>query len=260
MIQRLPALLLAAFAAAPAWAAVVTPVSEGIRHDAFFGLCLDGKNGIAVGDAGVVMESADGGTTWQRQPNFTRAALLDVNCVPGAQFIVGQEGLIFRRDPEGFTQLDSGSDQRLLAVASKASGLVMAVGGFGTVLRSRDNGESWETLTFDWEAILNDFLEPHLYAVHIADDGAITIAGEFALVLRSTDGGENWEVVNQGEASIFGMYLRDQRGFAVGQDGTVLGTADGGRRGQLVPHSRAQRCQPVGCLGRRWPGGDIGHT
>ena len=228
MPGRLSALLLACAASFPAWAAVVTPVSQGIRHDALFGLCLEGENGIAVGDAGVVMRSGDGGDSWQRQAGFTQAALLDVNCGPGAQFIVGQEGLVYRREGDGFRQLDSGSDQRLLAVTSNEDGLVFAVGGFGTVLRSTDNGESWEALSFDWEAILNDFLEPHIYAVDIADDGAITIAGEFALVMRSTDGGDNWEVANMGEASIFGMHLLNGRGFAVGQDGSVLLTEDGG--------------------------------
>jgi photosystem II stability/assembly factor-like uncharacterized protein len=212
----------------------VTTVSQGIRHDAFFGLCLEGDEGIAVGDAGVVMRSGDGGNSWQRQPAFTQRALLDVNCGPGVQFIVGQEGLIFRRDGDSFEQVESGSDQRLLAVASNQDGLAVAVGGFGTVLRSTDGGDSWEPLSFDWEAILNDFLEPHIYAVQIGDDGVVTMAGEFGLILRSSDSGDSWEVANKGEASIFGMHLHGQQGFAVGQDGLLLGSSDGGATWQEV--------------------------
>ena len=227
MVNRLLAVLVACVVSGTAWAAVST-VSQGIRHDALYGLCLQGDEGIAVGDAGVVLKSADGGNSWQRQPAFTRAALLDVNCGAGPQFIVGQEGLIFRRDSDGFRKVDSGSDQRLLAVASNADGLAIAVGGFGTVLRSTDGGGSWEPLAFDWEAILNDFLEPHIYAVHVDDDGIITIAGEFALVLRSTDQGDTWEVAHKAEASIFGMHFHGQHGFAVGQDGLLLESTDGG--------------------------------
>jgi photosystem II stability/assembly factor-like uncharacterized protein len=224
---RLLTVLLACAVCGTAWATVTT-VSQGIRHDALFGICLQGEEGIAVGDSGVVLKSVDGGSSWQRQPAFTKRALLDVNCGPGPQFIVGQEGLIFRRNGDGFRQMDSGSDQRLLAVASNAEGLAFAVGGFGTVLRSTDGGDSWEPLSFDWEAILNDFLEPHFYAVQITGDGTVTMAGEFGLVMRSTDNGDNWEVAHKGEESIFGMHLHGEHGFAVGQDGLLLESTDGG--------------------------------
>ena len=232
MVSRLLTILLACAVSSTASAAVTT-VSQGIKHDALFGLCLDGDNGIAVGDAGVVLKSGDGGKSWQRQPAFTQRALLDVNCGSGNQFIVGQEGLIFRRAGDSFEQMESGSDQRLLAVASNDS-LAIAVGGFGAVLRSTDGGDSWEPLTFDWEAILNDFLEPHIYAVQIGDDGVITMAGEFGLVMRSTDSGDNWEVAHKGEESIFGMHLHGQQGFAVGQDGLLLSSSDGGVSWQTV--------------------------
>jgi photosystem II stability/assembly factor-like uncharacterized protein len=225
--KRLLTILLACAVSATVSAAVTT-VSQGIKHDALFGLCLDGDNGIAVGDAGVILKSGDGGNSWQRQPTFTKRALLDVNCGNGAQFIVGQEGLIFRRNGDEFEQVESGSDQRLLAVASGDNGLAFAVGGFGTVLRSTDGGDIWEALTFDWEGILNDFLEPHIYAVQITGDGVVTMAGEFGLVLRSTDRGDNWEVAHKGEESIFGMHLHGQQGFAVGQDGLLLESTDGG--------------------------------
>ena len=227
MSKRLLAILIACVVSGTAWATVTT-VSEGIRHDALFGLCMEGEQGIAVGDAGVVLQSEDGGDSWQRQPAFTQSALLDVNCGAGPQLIVGQEGLIFRRDGDDFTKLDSGSDQRLLAVAANGQGLAIAVGGFGTVLRSTDGGDSWETLAFDWESILNDFLEPHVYAVDVSDDGVITLAGEFALVMRSADGGDTWEVAHKAEASIFGMHFHGQQGFAVGQDGLLLESSDGG--------------------------------
>ncbi len=227
MPTRLLTVLLACVVSGTTWATVTT-VSQGIRHDALYGICMQGEQGIAVGDAGVVLQSEDGGNSWERQPAFTPSALLDVNCGAGPQFIVGQEGLMFRREGDGFEKLESGTDQRLLAVASNEQGLAVAVGGFGTVLRSTDGGDSWEPLSFDWEAILNDFLEPHVYAVDVSDEGVITMAGEFALVMRSVDGGDTWDVAHKGEASIFGMHFHGQQGFAVGQDGLLLESTDGG--------------------------------
>lgn len=206
----------------------VTEIAQGVRHDALFGLCLNGSRGIAVGDAGVVMQTDDSGENWQSLASFTDSALLDVNCRQGAQFIVGQQGLIFRRDGQQFEKLESGSDQRLMSVSANNNGLVFAVGGFGTVLRSQDGGDHWETIAFDWEAILNDFVEPHLYSVHLTEDGVVTIAGEFALILRSDDRGANWQVKHRGEASLFGMSVMGSKAYAVGQDGTMLRSDDGG--------------------------------
>lgn len=214
------------------WAAgAVEPeeLYQGIAHDALYGLCLEGRQGIAVGAYGKVVESTDGGQTWKQRPPFTETALLDVTCGEGPGLIVGQQGHIFRLEDQGYQAVESGTDARLLGVDSNADGLAVVVGGFGTVLRSADGGRTWETLDFDWEAILNDFLEPHLYAVDVSAEGVITIVGEFELVLRSLDGGNSWDTVHQGEASLFSLDLRgDGEGYAVGQNGRIVRTDDGG--------------------------------
>jgi photosystem II stability/assembly factor-like uncharacterized protein len=202
---------------------------EATAHDALFGLCLEGDYGISVGANGLVLESRDGGNSWRELAPFTQSALLDVSCDTSPRLMVGQQGMVFREQDGAFQAVDSGTDARLLSVDSNADGLAMAVGGFGTVLRSSDGGRSWETLPFDWEAILNDFLEPHLYDVDVAEDGVITIVGEFELVLRSEDGGDTWETTHKGEASLFALDLQPNgRGYAVGQDGRIVATTDGG--------------------------------
>ncbi len=224
------ALLLSCSLSCPvAGAAVAEGLYEGTAHDALYGLCLEGSHGIAVGAYGLVVESLDGGQTWQQRAPFTETALLDVTCGEGPGLIVGQQGHIFRLEDQQYEAVESGTDARLLGVDSNADGLAVAVGGFGTVLRSADGGRTWEALGFDWEAILNDFLEPHLYAVDVSPEGVITIVGEFELVLRSLDGGNSWDTVHQGEASLFSLDLRaDGQGYAVGQKGRIIRTGDGG--------------------------------
>lgn len=230
MLKEACSFLSCCLVASVAWSGEPTELFQGTGHDALYGLCLKDGKGIAVGSLGLVVESDDNGSTWNVGVPFTTAALLDVSCGDErARLIVGQEGLIYRWDGSSYQQVESGTDARLLGVAANSSGLAFAVGGFGVVLRSMDGGESWATLSFDWEGILNDFIEPHLYAVHVSDAGIITVVGEFELVLRSTDGGDTWATVHKGEASLFGIDLRDNGGgFAVGQDGTVLQTPDGG--------------------------------
>ena len=212
-------------------AAAVEPaqVYRGTAHDALYGLCMDGQEGVAVGGAGLVIETADGGQTWSPTEAFTDSALLDISCGAGPHLIVAQSGGIFRPSNGTYEAVDSGTDARLLAVDGNSHGLAFAVGGFGTILRSEDGGLTWAAISTDWEAILNDFLEPHLYDVQVSESGVVTIVGEFELVVRSPDGGETWETVHTGEASLFGLNLNaDGSGYAVGQDGRVIRTSDGG--------------------------------
>jgi photosystem II stability/assembly factor-like uncharacterized protein len=211
-------------------------VFGGTAHDALYGLCLDGQRGIGVGSSGLVIESSDGGQSWTPGQSFSEAALLDVSCGAGTTLIAAQQGGIFRSEDGVFKAVESGTDARLLSVDNNSDGLAVAVGGFGTILRSRDDGMTWESLPVDWEAILNDFVEPHLYAVDVSPGGVVTIVGEFELVMRSTDGGETWETAHKGEASLFGLNLSaDGTGFAVGQNGRVIRTEDGGMSWSDVP-------------------------
>jgi photosystem II stability/assembly factor-like uncharacterized protein len=245
------ALLAGGLGLPPGVAAEPVQVFSGTAHDALYGLCLDGQQGIAVGSSGFVIESADGGQSWTPGQNFTESALLDVSCGVGSTLIVAQQGGIFRSENGAFKAVDSGTDARLLGVDSNSHGLAVAVGSFGTILRSTDDGVSWKSLPLDWEAILNDFVEPHLYAVDVSPTGVITIVGEFELVIRSTDGGETWETAHKAEASLFGLTLNaDGSGFAVGQNGRIIKTEDGGISWSQLPSPA------VGILLNVWSGPD----
>lgn len=222
------ALLLPAFAAA----AMEDPFlrHRGTAHDALFDVEFDGSFGIAVGGGGTVLTSEDGGLSWtQGMRPDTNLALLGVAAEGSRRFAVGQSGKIFRVDGNSWAALESGTDARLFAIALGENGLVAAVGGFGTILVSADNGETWSMPKLDWMPIVNDYIEPHLYAVQIVD-GVITVGGEFGLILRSVDGGASWSVAHKGEASIFDFTIDGRgRGLAVGQEGLVLGTDDAGK-------------------------------
>jgi len=231
---RVAALFMAcALLAAPAGAAsrgdAFQVVYSAIAHDAIFDIEFNGDLGIAVGGAGLVLTTKDAGATWKRGEALGTLALLGVDVHAGRSLAVGQNGQIFRRVAGSWAQMESGSKERLLAIDSDGGELVVAVGGFGTVLISRDGGVSWTRRTFDWEPIINDFIEPHLYGVDVRGK-TITIVGERGLVMRSEDGGASWQKVNQADESLFDLYITDNGlGFAVGQKGAIIATTDGGR-------------------------------
>lgn len=218
-------------------AAPLEAVFQGIPHDSLYDISFDGDLGYAVGDAGLVLNSNDAGATWQGagQP-MTEFALFAVTHKHGKGIIVGQQGRVFVNGADGgWEQVESGTDARLMSVDLNSSGLAFAVGGFGIVLKSTDAGRTWSTIPFDWEPIVQDFIEPHLYDVVVDEEGRVVLIGEFELILHSPDAGETWEVLHRGDSSLFGLQLdADGTGFAVGQSGAVLKTDDGGQSWKRV--------------------------
>lgn len=206
---------------------------SGIAHDALFDVDITPDRALAVGLAGTVLESRDGGGVWTRLDGIPTPFALNGVAVQGdLALAVGQMGVILRQQADGqWVEVDSPTSERLMQVALHPSGRAVAVGAFGTLLRSTDAGASWSVAAPDWQSVTDQGFEPHLYAVDIAANGAVTVAGEFGLILRSANGRDDWTVLRSGEASIFGLHLReDGLGYAVGQSGTILKTTDGGQQ------------------------------
>lgn len=217
-----------------AMAADIAALRVGTPHEAFFAVDFDGETGYIVGAAGTVLRSTDGGVTWARvKQKKTQLALLDISVEGDDLVAVGQLGKILVRSGEAPWQLvDTGTPMRLLAVDENASGAAVAVGQFGTILVSTDEGKSWKPVAPDWTRYSEMGFAPQLYDVTLDDAGVTTVVGEFGYVLRSTDLGKTWKLVRKGGElvpTLNGMVLQPGGlGYAVGQVGTVLKTTDGG--------------------------------
>ena len=228
--RALGAVLLAGFAlGAQAMPPAPVVVRSGTAHEMLFDLAFDGERGLAVGAYGAILASDDGGRRWQPTPaKAVSVALLGASINNGRCLAVGQGGaMLVSDDCRQWQSLAPVTEARLMAVSLNRHQLAVAVGAFGTVLRSRDNGHHWEALSLDWMQLNPDGFEPHLYDVHVADDGLITLVGESGLILRSADGA-HWQVLHHGGPSVFGLSVAGARAFAVGQAGLVLASDDGG--------------------------------
>lgn len=223
------ALPLVASAADEAAAKQLEIVQKGIPHDAVFGLNIVGKNGYATGGAGYILETTDGGGTWKKMESGTIAGLFGIGISGDHRIVVGQQGTVLVQQDGKWVPGKSNSDKRLLNVDVNASGLAVAVGEFGTILRSKDGGATWEPKVLDWASYRDDGYEPHIYSVDVQDNGRIVLGAEFSYVLVSEDGGETFTLANKGEKSIFAMHmLADGTGYAAGQEGLVMKTSDNG--------------------------------
>lgn len=206
-------------------------VFHGTAHDMLYDVTFDGKNGLAVGNFGLIVESADSGATWTVQDGVpTDLALLSAARSGNHCIAAGQTGVVLTSaDCQHWTLGHIAGDPRVLDMVLTATGTAYAVGGFGTVLKSTDWGQSWTPIAIDWSKITDDGAQPHLYRVHVAANGGLTIAGEFGLVLSSVDGGATWAVRHKGTDSLFGLAVTASGDiFVTGQEGVILKSHDQG--------------------------------
>jgi photosystem II stability/assembly factor-like uncharacterized protein len=206
-------------------------IVAGTAHQALYSIAFSGSSGVAVGASGQILESTDGGRLWHSAPQSTPAALLGVAVAAHRRIAVGQLGTILVSVGNGWEKVNSGTTSRLFAVAIGSDGSSVAVGAFGTVLRSESADAQWQSIAPKWSEFAEDGVEPHIYGVDVAANGMITIVGEFGLILRSGDAGRTWLRVHSGDASLLAVDLRreDGIGYAVGQSSTVLRTTDHGQ-------------------------------
>jgi photosystem II stability/assembly factor-like uncharacterized protein len=245
--------VLAAGLSIPAYAAQsnIKTLHSGTQHEAFFGVSFEGNLGYAVGAGGSIYASADKGQSWARQETPSQLSLFGVALKNNRAIAVGQFGLILtKQGDQPWQPADSGTTERLFSVGLNSSGVAVAVGSFGTLLRSSDFGRSWEKVAVKWEGNFEDpsgrlgsFFEPSLYGVQVNEDGRVLACGELLLIITSEDGGQTWDFRNAGGSTdagvsptLSGITLRsDNVGYAVGQEGTIYKTVDAGVSWQALP-------------------------
>ena len=242
-------------------------VDIGSRQSIFSIDFVDDSTGWAVGQDGLILKTTDAGANWQRQQ---AEAYLDPDC----------------RDPEKRAQRfeDERCDEAyLFAVAAIDSDNVMAIGDRSVLTRSRDGGKTWQTETLkfvdpdmspDW---LLAFEDPVLYDIEFLDSHNGYIVGEFGRIYHTSDGGGSWEQQQKSvmDASVFDVldlptlfdveFVDHRRGIAVGLDGRIAVTDDGGKDWNFTPNNVEDYDDPFYAAtilpdGARWAVGASGQV
>lgn len=210
----------------PVGASVKPPAIE--RRDKFFGVAVPESGMVwAVGDSGKIVVSSDGGRSFHIQPAPVSAHLQAIAAWDARRAVaVGNQGVVLLTEDGGQSWVEIKTPKSVVANklmrARIADGTVWAVGEMGAVLRSLDHGKTWERMREEEDVAWND----------IAFAGAAAwIVGEFGRILRSSDGGVTWDgVPSPVKSSLTSVAFRDEaHGIAVGLEGMVLVTEDGGR-------------------------------
>jgi photosystem II stability/assembly factor-like uncharacterized protein len=175
------------------WHQATAPVSSDLVAAHF----PSATQGWVVGHDGVILHSADGGKSWQRQrdgrPDEADVPLLDV---------------WFRDERNGY-----------------------AVGGFGTLLETNDGGARWRSV----QQASDNPKKMHLYAVRgIGSD--VWIAGEQGLLLKLDRATGRFAAVPLPyQGTLFGVAGSGRAVLVHGLRGNVLRSIDGGASWQAIP-------------------------
>ncbi|HEX8846217.1 MAG TPA: YCF48-related protein [Pyrinomonadaceae bacterium] len=220
-------------------------------HGLYF---LDENRGWAVGGKGMLLVTEDGGKTWQTRPRPAEDALQDVYFADEQNGWLVCERSIYdlKTNDEPRTYLlrtsDGGStwkkinvigkdvDARLVRALFTQEGRGWAFGEGGLLYTTRDGGENWERQLVPTRHLLlgGSFLNGKL--------GWLVGAG--TTLLQTIDGGETWragtllDLVPVSDKSREAAprvrftavsFVDQKRGWAVGAEGRVFVTRDGGR-------------------------------
>jgi len=175
-----------------------------------------------MGGLGEILKTVDGGATWFIQdtssqfPGSWAVDFFNTNmgCIGGNNIYTTIDGgltWVLRMSYLGFDGVRS--------LSHTVNGVMVAVGYEGSFLRSTDFGQSWSFLTG----------VPNLdYRSVCFSDATHGFAAGNSSLLMTSDAGATWNVIKEG----FYVYAIDfptpDKGFAVGSNGLILQTTDGG--------------------------------
>lgn len=128
-------------------------LSYPTTHDLHAVTCVGNVIGWAVGDAGVVLHTRDGGESWQPLPSGADVALRAVRFVDArVGWAVGDRGVLLATEDGGqrWQRRAAGTTADLRGVAAEHGGeRAWVVGARGVLLASADGGATWQPRPID---------------------------------------------------------------------------------------------------------------
>jgi|GEM_PF-1148957 len=200
-----------------------TPINPSIDFNGVF--FTSDQTGYAVGTAGAIYKTIDGGLSWTTQTSGTSEVLHDVYFVnSNTGYAVGTNGAIRKTTNGGATwtsQTATGTATTVfydLHFLSGNNGFIAGSGG--KIIKTTDGGATWSTLTSGTSS--------DLHAVYFTSLTAGYVAGNGGIIRKTSDAGSSWTTLTIGTTqNLNDIYFLDATtGYTVGEDGQVWKTAN----------------------------------
>lgn len=165
------------------WRQVQVPVSVSLVAVQF----VDAMHGWAVGHAGTVLATVDGGERWSLQLTGIQAAEIELQTAQDNKASAVDADAVDMRISNAERLVADGPDKPFLALHFLDAKRGLVAGSYGMVFSTQDGGATWQSLI---GRIENPSLV-HIYAI-ARKDHLWFLVGEQGYVARSTDDGESF--------------------------------------------------------------------
>ena len=201
---------------------------------------------FAVGENGTIRATTNGGATWVSQDSGTGQHLFGISCPTASTcFAVGENGTIRATTNGGasWSGQSSGTTQRLRGISCASALTCLVIGGVNTStgVRTTTGGSSWTVLPFLGNTDLHAVSCPDTERCTVVGLGQriIVFVGEGIYRLYTAIGPTLYDVDCPTSSTC----------LAVGENGAVLVTTNGGGSFGSQSSGTTQRLGGVGCSG-----------
>lgn len=226
--------------------------SEDLVRDVYFSdkntgwlLCERDPYTFHNGPASYLMFTSDGGNTWTEidSPDKTNRMLGFVHSDDKLAFVVGEKGTTwsYNESLHRWISSNTGVSYMLSGGTGLGDKKWLLVGGGGTILRTENNGTSWETIPFPGDQKVK------LNAVTM-NDNRLCAVGNKGRIVCSDDLGMKWHIVDSGTTNdLFDIkHIGDGNMIAVGDMGTILTSDNNGRTWAMTHLKGKNRLEKIG--------------
>lgn len=188
----------------------------------------DAQLGWVVGHDSVILKTTNGGKTWRQlysAPEQQRPLLKVWFRDARNGYAIGAYGLFLRTQDGGAVWQAHEimeADLHLNTLTALDDGHLIIAGEAGLLMRSSDQGETWQPLASPYKG--------SFFGLLTTADNSLLVYGLRGHVFRSSDAGDSWQAVETGiQTTLLGGYIQpDARVLLAGHNGTVLVSHDQG--------------------------------
>jgi photosystem II stability/assembly factor-like uncharacterized protein len=203
------------------------PLSQGNTLNEIY--AFDQNSAIAVGEAGTIIKTSDGGNSWVSLTSGGSDRLNSVYFIDSnTGWIVGNNGTILKTTNGGTSWLQqiSGVTDPLFSVFFINLNSGWIAGEDGTILKTTNGGTNW---VFQ-QGVFPKYVE----SIYFNDENNGCAAGidydgnnYFGVIIKTTDGGASWTTQYSGYWLLSLYFTNSNTAWAAGA-GIILNTNDGG--------------------------------